>query len=42
MPNQQTLCIKTNIFEQSATTNQQAGDYKVTLLAMQCQLESVV
>ena len=41
-PKQQTLCIETNIFNQRAITKQQAGNYKtagnykITLLTVQC------
>ena len=41
-PNQQTLCIETNIFKQRAITNQQAGSYKITPLTVRCQLQSIV
>ena len=42
IPNQQRICIETNIFQQQAITNQQAGTYKTagnykkTPLMVQC------
>ena len=47
-PNQQTLCIETNIFKQQKITNQwagnyeTAGNYKITPLTVQCWLQSTV
>ena len=41
-PNQQTLSIETNIFEQRAIRNQRAGNYKITPLMVQCQFQSIV
>ena len=37
-----TFCIETNDFQQQAITNQQAGNYKITPLTVQCQLQSIV
>ena len=47
-PNQQTLCIETNIFQQRAFTNQRArnyktaSNYKITHLTVQSRLQSIV
>ena len=46
-PNQQTLCMETNIFKQWAITNQWAGNYKtagitITPLKVQCWLQWTV
>ena len=47
-PNQQKLCIETNIFEQRAIRNQWAGsyktadNYKIIPLTVQCWLQSTV
>ena len=39
---QQTLCITINIFWQWAITNQRAGNYKITLLMLQHQWQSIM
>ena len=47
-PNQQTLCIETNIFQRPEITNQWArnykiaGNYKITPLTVQCWLQLIV
>ena len=38
LQNQQTLCTETNIFWQWEIANEQAGNYKKTLLTVQCWL----
>ena len=39
-PNQQTLCIETNIFSQRAITNQRVGRHKITPLTVQNEISN--
>ena len=42
-PNQQTLRIETNIFQQRATGNYKTvGNYKITPFTVKCQLRSIL